>query len=98
MFALDKDGSTEMWAENTVPDWALWSQKQPISSAAKKDILVWVRMGSECLWKGLFPIRFTTTLRCMGMPAKTAERWSGNLRDWLLDGATAIWRLRCAGK
>jgi hypothetical protein len=31
----------------------------------------------------------------MGMPAKTAEKWSGNLRDWLLDGATAIWHLRC---
>jgi hypothetical protein len=31
----------------------------------------------------------------MGMPAKTAEKWSGNLRDWLLDGATTIWRLRC---
>jgi hypothetical protein len=59
MFAVDKDGSTEMWEKNTVPEWALWSQQQPISSAAKKDILVWVRMGSECLWKGLFPIRFS---------------------------------------
>jgi hypothetical protein len=25
----------------------------------------------------------------MAVPAKTAEKWSGNLRDWLLDGATA---------
>jgi hypothetical protein len=33
------------------------------------------------MWKGLFPIRFTTALRCMGMPAKTAEKWSGNPRD-----------------
>jgi hypothetical protein len=95
VFALDKDGATEMWDKHVVPEWALWSQQQSISSAAKNDILVWVRMGSECLWKGLFPVRFTATLRCMGMPAKVAEKWSGNLRDWLLDGATAIWRLRC---
>jgi hypothetical protein len=38
------------------------SQQQPISCAAKKDILMWVRMGSECLWKGLFPVRFTATI------------------------------------
>jgi hypothetical protein len=74
MFALDKDGSTEMWAENTVPDWALWSQHQPISSAAKKDILVWVRMGSECLWKGLFPIRFTPSLHAVAAAAAPAPQ------------------------
>ena len=31
----------------------------------------------------------------MGMPSKTADKWSSNLRELLLDGATTIWRLRC---
>jgi hypothetical protein len=52
-------------------------------------------MGSECLWKGLFPLRLAITLRNIGMPAKIADAWSDTLRDWLLDGATTIWRLRC---
>ena len=52
-------------------------------------------MGSECLWKGLFPVHITATLRAIGMPSKTADKWSSNLHELLLDGATTVWRLRC---
>jgi hypothetical protein len=95
IFTLDKNGSTSMWAKNTAPDWVGPSGHRANQSPGKqkKDILRWVRMGSECLWKG--SSRSASHLRYMGMPAKTAEKWSGNLRDLLLDGATAIWRLRC---
>jgi hypothetical protein len=95
MFSLDKDGATLMWNPGSIPDWALWVQTQPITENTKQDILAWVHMGSECLWKGLFPLRLAITLRNIGMPAKIADAWSDTLRDWLLDGATTIWRLRC---
>ena len=84
-----------MWDPGSVPDWALWVQTQPITENTKQDILAWIHMGSECLWKGLFPLRLAITLRSIGMPAKIADAWSDTLRDWLLDGATTIWRLRC---
>jgi hypothetical protein len=52
-----KDGSTEIWAKNTVPDWALWSQSQPIPREAKKNpdvgTYVW---GVNVCGKGLFPV------------------------------------------
>ena len=95
MFSLDKNGKTEMWAPGTTPSWCLWSQGQRISMKTKDDSMAWIRMGCECLWKGLFPVHITTTLRAMGMPSKTADKWSSNLRELLLDGATTIWRLRC---
>ena len=95
MFSLDENGKTVMWAPGTTPPWSLMSQGQRIPIETKKNIMSWVRMGSECLWKGLFPAHITTTLCAMGMPSKTADKWSGNLRELLLDGATSIWRLRC---
>ena len=95
MFALDKDGATRMWDPGSIPDWALWVQTQPITENTKQDILAWIHMGSECLWKGLFLLRLAITLRNIGMPPKIADAWSDTLRDWLLDGATTIWRLRC---
>jgi len=69
MFSLDKDGATMMWDPGSIPDWALWVQTQPITENTKQDILAWVHMGSECLWKGLFPLRLAITLRNIGMPA-----------------------------
>ena len=95
MFTLDESGKTEMWAPGTTPSWSLMAQGQRIPTETKKNIMSWVRMGSECLWKGLFPAHITATLCAMGMSSKTAEKWSGNLRELLLDGATSIWRLRC---
>ena len=51
MFSLDNNGKTEMWAQGTTPAWCLWSQGQRIPMKTKDDIMAWIRMGSECLWK-----------------------------------------------
>ena len=95
LFGLTIDGSTDTWTRGEEPQWTQWAQQQPIHADAKRDIQSWVRNGSECNWKGLFPPRLSMTLQHMGMTSKRAQKWVKQVRDILLDGATTIWRLRC---
>jgi hypothetical protein len=59
LFGLTIDGSTDTWTRGEEPQWTQWAQQQPIHADAKGDIQSWVRNGSECNWKGLFPPRLS---------------------------------------
>ena len=95
MFELDHKGATCTWTRGEEPAWSRWAQEQQISGDLKSAISRWIKNGSECNWKGLFPPDVCWILQQWGMSPKRATKWINTMRDILLDGGATIWRLRC---
>jgi hypothetical protein len=52
-------------------------------------------VSTEYNWNGLFPSGLQWVLQQLGVRTKRAQKLITNMRNLLLDGATAIWRFRC---
>jgi hypothetical protein len=95
IFELDHKGATCTWTRGEEPAWSRWAQEQQISDDLKGAISRWVKNGSECNWKGIFPPDVCWILQQWDMSSKRATKWVNTMRDMLLDGGATIWRPQC---